>query len=230
MNTYTGHFQKLIDVCESFGPSYNPVPEALQITSLRSQLENVQSAINVVDSELTKFITAESARSDQFALLPPLATRVQAIAITLNLPGAILLHIKEVVRKIRGQRTKPVKPDPNDEKKHISVSQVSFNEQIEHTNQLVWLAASQPAYTPTEADLTAAALNNFLAALRSTNDAAMDRAAILDKARQERDKLLYAPKTGMIDTALTVKEYVKAVFGAKSPQYKEVQHIAFRNK
>jgi hypothetical protein len=52
----------------------------------------------------------------------------------------------------------------------------------------------------------------------------------LASARQERNKLLYAPKTGMMDTALAVKEYVKAVFGTSSPQYKEVQHIRFRNK
>jgi hypothetical protein len=51
----------------------------------------------------------------------------------------------------------------------------------------------------------------------------------LANARAERDKLLYAPKTGMMDTALAVKEYVKSVFGSKSTQYKEVQRIKFRN-
>jgi hypothetical protein len=34
----------------------------------------------------------------------------------------------------------------------------------------------------------------------------------------------------MTDTALAVKEYVKAVFGATSPQYREVNHISFHNK
>jgi hypothetical protein len=33
-----------------------------------------------------------------------------------------------------------------------------------------------------------------------------------------------------MDTALAVKEYVKALFGAKSPQYKQVNHIKFRSR
>jgi hypothetical protein len=52
----------------------------------------------------------------------------------------------------------------------------------------------------------------------------------LTAARQARNELLFAPKTGMIDTALTVKEYIKAAFGATSKEYKEVRHISFHNR
>jgi hypothetical protein len=235
INTYVGHFGQLINVCESFGSRYNPIPEALKIDSLRGQLFRVQGVITAVDNALATFLTAVSARQEKFTLLPPLAIRVQAEAIILGLPDSVVVHIKEVVRKIHGRRARAIKPLVNDNSnpvptKHISVSQMSFNEQIEHLNQLLALVVSQAAYKPAESDLTAAALNGLLSAMRSTNEAVMVVDASLTAARQERDRQLYTPKTGMIDTALTVKEYVKAVFGASSQQYKAVHHIKFENR
>jgi hypothetical protein len=233
MNTYAGNFQELIDVCQGFGILYNPTPEELRIESLVNQLLGVRTSVAAVDAAMPDAVAAESARQAVFALMPPLAIRVQAVAIILGLPDAIIVHIKEVVRKIHGRRAHALKPKTDSDQapeKHISVSQVSFNEQIEHFHQLILLVSSQPAYAPAETDLKVPALNQLLNDMCVANDAAKATAIPLANARQERDRLLYAPKTGMMDTALRVKEYVKAVFGTKSPQYKEVQHIPFRNR
>jgi hypothetical protein len=235
MSTYIGHFRQLIDVCIGFGGAYNPQAFNLRVQNLEYQISAVQSAVNLVDSLLPSYVTAESARREKFDRLFPLATRVQATAIVLQLPPAIITHIKEVVRKIRGKRSKQLKPEDitgtNDETiKHISVSQTSFNEEIEHFNQLLDLVASQPAYAPMEEDLSLPSLYALLSELRMTNDAVMAAITPLTTARQQRNESLFAPKTGMIDTALAVKEYVKAVFGAKSPEYKEVNHIKFKNR
>ncbi|MDR2804097.1 MAG: hypothetical protein LBB85_00430 [Dysgonamonadaceae bacterium] len=40
-------------------------------------------------------------------------------------------------------------------------------------------------------------------------DAALPAYLTVENTRQERNKLLYAPTTGMMDTDLMVKEYVK---------------------
>jgi hypothetical protein len=203
----------------------------LKIAALKAQAGDVQSGINMVDSLLPVSVAAESDRAKIFTLLPPLATRVQAAAIVLGLPDAIIVHVKEVVRKIRGQRTRAIKPDENgDTGRHVSVSQVSFNEQMEHLNQLISLVSSQAAYAPAEEELTVTALNELLSSMRAANDLAIKTAVPLANARAERNQLLYTPKTGMMATALAVKEYVKAVFGTKSPQYDAVKHIKFTNK
>jgi type I site-specific restriction endonuclease len=235
MSTYLAHFQQLINVCMSFGARYNPQTFALQIMNLALRHHEVQNAVNLVDSLLPDYIAAESERLSKFAGVPELATRVQASAIALKLPPAIIIHIREVVRKIRGARAKAIKPvdltDPDAKaEKHISVSQTSFNEQIEHFNQLIQLVASQSQYTPYEEDLLPAQLTAILNSLRTTNDAVMQILAPLTAARQARNALLFAPETGMIDIALAVKQYVESVFGAKSPQYKEVNHIKFKNR
>jgi hypothetical protein len=75
--------------------------------------------------------------------------------------------------------------------------------------------------------ITIVILNNCGAKVMKINGTAT---VPLANARQVRDSILFAPETGMIDTALLVKEYVKSVFGAASPQYKEVNHLKFRNK
>jgi hypothetical protein len=230
ISTYVGHFQQLIDVCEGFGTYYNPNPRELRIASLKAQLSGIQAAIDAVDMALPVSQVAEDVRHKKFAIMPPLATRVQASAIIQGLPDAIIVHIKEVVRKIQGRRAHALKPEPEGAKKHISVSQVSFNEQIEHFNRLIDLVASQALYKPTEGELKVAALKQLLSEMREANNAAMAAEVPLANARRERDRLLYASKTGMMDTALLAKEYVKSVFGASSPQYKEVLHIKFHNK
>ena len=232
INTYVGHFRQLIDVCIGFGTRYNPQTGALQIASLETQYTGVITAVNLVDSLLPDYITAESIRREKFGLMPPIALRVQATAVVLGLPEGVVTRIKEIVRKIRGERTHKIAPAPpnSEPEKHISVSQTSFNEQIGHFNQLIDLAVLQPAYTPAEEDLQEAALKTLLSEMRLANDAVMVSLPPLTAARQERDKLLYAPKTGMIDTALAVKEYVKAVFGYNSPEYREVNHIRFQNR
>jgi hypothetical protein len=167
--------------------------------------------------------------------MPPLATRIQAAAAVADLPEAIMTHIKETVRKIRGSRAKKITVDNveqggNTPAKHVSVSQLSFNEQIKHFNQLIEFVASQPSYAPLETELSVSSLRMLLASMRNTNDAVITAAIPLTAARQERDTLLFAPKTGMIDTALAVKLYVKAAFGARSQEYKEVNHISFKNR
>ena len=45
--------------------------------------------------------------------------------------------------------------------------------------------------------------------------------------RISRNNLLYKENTGLYDVALDVKNYIKSVFGATSPQYKQVSKIKF---
>jgi hypothetical protein len=45
----------------------------------------------------------------------------------------------------------------------------------------------------------------------------------------EKRGLLYTVSS-MVDTALSVKQYVKSLFGATSPQYKQVSGLKFTKK
>jgi hypothetical protein len=228
MNTYVGHFQLLIDVVMSFGNKYRPTLDRLTVPELERLLENARRTIEEVDRLLPSALSAESKRHDAFADLLPRATRVGAAARVSDIESEVLTRIEEVVRKIHGTRHHRVKPD--DEGNHVSVSQVSFSEQIEHLRQLVDLVDTQENYHPDEEDITSSALRKYALVLADLNNHALATIPPLTAARQERNEVLFAPKTGLIDTALGVKDYVKSVFGSNSPQFKEVNHISFHNK
>jgi len=50
----------------------------------------------------------------------------------------------------------------------------------------------------------------------------------VSNSRIARDKTLYKLDTGLTDTAAEVKKYVKAIFGASSPEFAQVKGIQFK--
>ncbi|MDR1562607.1 MAG: hypothetical protein LBS54_05950 [Dysgonamonadaceae bacterium] len=232
--TNIANYNKLIGKFIIFGPAYNPQNDLLKIPNMQEQSAKVQHSINDVDYWLAVSKIAEEKRKQVFQILLPTVTRVPAVAIALGMLESSVKHIKEIVKKMRGVRVKPILPTPPieeiDPKKYISVSQTSFSEQIEHMNKLISYLEQQPKYTPAETDLKISGLNKLRDEMGATNDAAIEANNYLQEMRGIRDELMYASKTGMVDTALAAKEYVKAIFGAASWQYKEVRHIKFKNK
>jgi hypothetical protein len=228
MSTYVAHFQLLIDVVMSFGEKYQPFNERLAIPELERVLDKARESIEEVDRLVPLALSAESKRHDAFAGLPALATRVGATAKVSDIDTMALTRIEEVIRKIHGARHHQIKPD--DEGNHVSVSQVSFSEQVEHLKQLTDIVDEQENYRPMEEDITPGALRKYALVLADLNNHALATVPPLAAARLARNEILYAPKTGMMDTAHMVKEYVKAVFGAGSPQFKEINHITFKTK
>jgi 3-dehydroquinate synthase class II len=90
--------------------------------------------------------------------------------------------------------------------------------------------AADAHYTPNENDLQVTTLNSLLADLRARNKAVVAAITSLSNARIARDTLLYAANTGWYDTAQSVKQYLKSLVGATSPQYRQVSGIKFTSR
>ena len=73
-----------------------------------------------------------------------------------------------------------------------------------------------------------AGLNTTLTNFKTLNTAAINAATPYKNAMIARNTVLYQDNTGLVDTALEVKKYVKSVFGTLSPQYKEISKIEFK--
>jgi hypothetical protein len=93
--------------------------------------------------------------------------------------------------------------------------------------KLVQTLTSETLYKPNEVELQVATLNTTLTDLKTKNKAVITAAAAASNARIARDKVLYTEGVGLYDVALAVKTYVKSLFGATSPQYKQVSGIKF---
>lgn len=237
----TGHaknvanFEDMISFCTGYGGNYNPSKPAIQLPSLTMLHSNAQIAIANVNSANTAFINATNARQISFANLKPLATRLVNALDATDASDELVKDAKTLNRKVQGSRkgkdtkpeTPPTPPDTAAEDKKISVSQQSYDSLIENLGRLGELVASEPTYMPNEPDLQIPALQAFHNNLKATNTAVINATTAISNARIARNQILYAPKTGLYDIAMEVKKYVKSVFGATSPEYKQVSKIKF---
>ena len=107
---------------------------------------------------------------------------------------------------------------------------MGFDQRIESMDKFIQLLAAQPSYIPNEPELKVTALLTLLSNMRTTNTNAINANTPISNARINRDVLVYAPDKGIVDIAKDFKSYIKSLFGATSPQYKQVSKLKFTKK
>ena len=231
------HFESLISFCKGYGSKYNPSREALKIANLQTQHTNAETSLDDVKEQKKDFDNATNTRKDTFNPLKKLSTRIVNALDATEATAATVDDAKTINRKIQGSRAEN-KPEPPPlkegeatstiEDKTISVSQQSYDQQIEHFASLIKIVASEPTYKPNEDDLTIVSLNKLLGNMRTTNKAVIDANTDADNSRLNRNKLLYAEPNGLVPIALDVKKYVKSVYSTTSAEYKQVSNLEFK--
>jgi hypothetical protein len=238
--TETGHaknvatFEDLISFCTGYGATYNPSKAALKLPALNTQLTAASAALQAVKVAKTGFDNATNARELAFKPLKSLATKIVNGLAATEATAQTVDDVKSTNNKIQGKRAKAVeKPDAKalaagaEPVKTASTSQQSYDKLIDHFAQLIATLTAEPKYLPNENELKVATLNTLLTDLRAKNTAVISATTALSNARIARDKALYGETTGILDVAQDVKQYVKSLFGASSPQYKQVSGLKF---
>ena len=87
---------------------------------------------------------------------------------------------------------------------------------------------TQGSYNPNETDLKIATLETMLADMQSKNTAVVDASVAAKNARIARDSIFYNDADGILALVDLVKKYVKSIFGAGSPQHKQLTALKFR--
>ena len=236
----TGHaknvanFEDLISFCNGYGGSYNPSKAILQIGNLTTLHGNAQNSITGVTSSKTAFANATNARQTGFDPLKKLCTRIVNALDATDATDKMVKDAKTINNKIQGKRAevKPkAAPAPGSEAaedKTISVSQQSYDALVDNFGKLIDLVGTEPTYTPNETELQISTLQTNLGNLKATNTAVINSYTNYSNSRITRDSILYGQTSGLVDVALEVKKYVKSVFGATSPQYKQVSKLEFK--
>lgn len=236
----TGHaknaanFEDLILFCTGYGATYNPSKGSIKLAALNIMLADARAVINDVTQKVTTFNIATNNRQDLFKNLKPLSTRIiNALAAT-DASDKTIADAKSFNKKIQGSKAKKKiseAPDPNNptipDQKTISTSQQSYDQLKEHFSKLISLLTSEPNYIPNEIDLQMTTLNTLLSDMQTANTNVSNSYVEISNSRILRNKTLYAENTGLYDTAMEVKKYVKSIFGATSPQYKQISSIKF---
>ena len=226
------NFQDLITYCTAYGTAYNPSKPALQLTSLNTLLTSAQTELANVTTAKNTFDTITGDRQLAFEPLKSLATKVFNYLSVTDATDQTIADAKTINNKIQGRRSGTVSETAPTEggtsPNTVSVSRQSYDMLIENFSALIDLVSSVPSYTPNETELTTASLTTFHGNLQTANTNVINAEVAYSNARISRNTVLYSDDTGLIDIASDVKKYVKAIFGATSPQYKQVSGIKFK--
>jgi hypothetical protein len=234
----TGHpknvanFEALINFCTGYGVTYNPSKASIKIAALNTLLASAQVSLAAYKTAETAFNNATNAREIIFKPLKPLCTRVVSALAATDAARQTVDDANTANFKIQGRRAsgKPEakqakEGEAGEEPNRNSVSQQSFDNQVEHFTKLIQTLTAEPLYKPNEVDLQVASLNTLLTSMKDKNKAAGTSITNESNARIARNKILYAETTGIHAVSLAVKKYVKSVFGASSPQFRQVSGI-----
>lgn len=229
----TGHaknvanFETLISFCTAYGTAYNPSKETLTLQALNNLLTFARKSMSDAINSKNQLDLVINERQIKFAPLKKTTTRVVNSLSVSHASKETVEDAKSINKKIQGKRSSAM-PDEGSEKKVISTSQQSFDSVLDNFTKLVDLVASEPDYKPNETELQAQTLKTYTQELQTANTAVINATTVYSNSKIERDKVLYADNSGMVDIALDVKLYVKSVFGSSSPQYKQISKISFR--
>lgn len=237
----TGHvknvanFEDLISFCTAYQENYNPTKTSITLAALNAQFQLAQSKITKVTKTKNAFDNATGVRQTTFAALKPLATKViNALDATDALP-TVIKDAKTINRKLQGGRA-TTKSKPTDaiplteaagETTTISVSQQSYDRLIDSFDRLIDVVDAEISYNPNEANLKVTFLQTVLADLQTANSMVINKYTDYSNARIDRDKTFYTAIDCLLETAQNVKKYIKSVYGATSPEYKQISGLKF---
>ncbi|AFL80475.1 hypothetical protein Aeqsu_0974 [Aequorivita sublithincola DSM 14238] len=228
------NFQDLIVFVEGYGPSYNPSKNNLTATQLTVLHTTATTSLQNVINQNTAYNDAINSRVEAFANLRHFSTRLVNALEATNASQEKIDDAKGFNRKLQGQRASKKEEesqDPNQPApKKISTSQQSYDQLIQHFEGLISVLSTEPSYAPNETELQIATLEIKAQDLRVKNNQVATAYTAVSNARLERNRIIYNDNTGLVDTALDVKKYVKSVFGATSPEYNQIKSIKFKNE
>jgi hypothetical protein len=237
----TGHaknvanFDEIISNIMGYNASYNPSKQSIKLDALQVLSVNAKKGIDSVNAAMPAYSNAVAARDAAFSPLSKLITRILNALKATDTTKQVDESALTFARKIQGRRAS-AKKTPEEiqanaqngkESVQISASQMSYDSRLDNLDKLIKLLSSIEVFAPNEADLKVVSLSSLYTELKQKNTAVLAAAVPLKNARITRNDILYKELTGLVEVASDVKSYVKSVFGANSPQYRQISRIKF---
>jgi hypothetical protein len=225
-------FEKLTGICTGLGGNYNPGQQNLQVNAMATLLNIAQQSWNEMKEAQKVYDNATNMRELGFQKIRKLSSSVFGMLKTCSTNPLLIADALNQKRKIWGSRISkrtPLvteKPDAN-----ISMERPSYGRGYavlaEYFDALVRIVASEPNYQPNECKLSLVNLQKTGHELFDLNKAVTDAEIKLEEARIKRNAIYYLASDNLVDTASTVKMYVRSVFGFQSQEHRQVQKLRF---
>lgn len=225
------HFQDLISFCQGYGIIYNPSKESLKIAELQSKYQSTFEKLNVAKMHKVSFDNATNTRRIEFETLKSLATKIVNAFIVSGADNLAISDLKSINKKIQGtvsKKDKATGESAPETARTISTSQQSYDRMIDHFANLIQVLEQNAFYNPNENELKLASLQTKIQSMQMANINLINAYTQYSNAMIQRNQELYDAVTGLTQTAKGVKQYVKSVFGANSPQYNQINSLEFK--
>jgi hypothetical protein len=229
--------QLLIANAMGWGTKFNPIADRMKLQSLQTAHQNGESALLAVDAVYPANANARNTRELIFAPLNDITTRVMNAFISIEPNELARARVRSAVNlvqmgRVNRKKSVPVVKDaaidpPVDEENDSH--KLAYEVRVTSLYRLIQLLLVFPNYTPNEEDLTVAALTTRYNDMKDINQVTIDTAIPLKRAREARDLVLYEDVIGLVPVGNDTKRYVKSVFGARSPEYKSIAKLKFRD-
>ncbi len=228
-------FELLLTFLTYMGVGYSPVPAHLKLPALQARLASLKTLLNDVSAAKAANDAAISNRATWYGLLPDLVTRVLNMLKVLSPKSPVMNAVKSLVSKLRGKRLtdEPTNPDGSLGNMNSSSQTSAANKVMQMTNLINLLGQDAkwgPAAPPPGSDepnLTLAGLGAFRDEMSARTSAVNGTGAPLKQARDARDEALFDAEDGLLVVVQQIKAYVKAVFGVKSAEFKQITGLRF---
>jgi hypothetical protein len=221
-------FERFVQTVQGFGNSYNPSNTGITITALQAKVTAVNQALTACNVALPAWSVATSQRVEAFKGVYPLSSDIVSTLVAIGFSDAIVEDARKILRRIGGNTSKSntETTETNPRPTH-STSQRSYDNQLSFFERLVEMVTGLTGYTPNETRLSATGLAAHVTTLRTLNGTVTTAYIALTQARNSRDNALYDLRTGAVTLAKQTKNYVKAVYGKNSPEYKALSQFDF---
>ena len=214
------------------GGAYNPSNSQITIPSLTAFYQESKQLVKEVKTTEAPFNEVEGRRKLVFKPLKPTGTKFLNALKGANAPSSVVADAETINRKLQGKRADnspsetPIGEIPKDK---VSVSQQSYEMQVDHFEKLIEVGTIEPSYNPNEVPLKIATLNAYKDELFAINTEVKTKYVPYSNALKNRNAKLYNPETGIVIVTQQVKNYVKSAFGATSPEYKSISKLVFKD-
>ncbi len=223
-------FQTALAHITGLGVSYTPTNPVLALLDMQNAYTTAHSLVDDFTANLIPWKLEVNDREETFEGSGKLATRVQAFVASCGATPQDVEDMKGFVRLVHGGRAKKITIDdpntPEDESKHVSVSQRGYSDVVEHWSKIIALCTGLGGlYKPNENELKIPTLQTLHDDMAAANQSVIDAAVPKDNARTSKNEALYDAPDSLFERLKLLKSYLKAAFGADAPEYKAVSGL-----
>lgn len=217
------NFQTLLSVVVNLDSEYKPVQKAIDLDALNRLLASAQLSLNRLCDAYLSYLEVQSRCS---ALSEYIVKRSASFLAALEYMKVSEENLNEAKRLLR-----TIVANAVDQKAGMIGS--SLKEKcllLDHFNQLVDFALSQPGYASEDATLQSSALTTFCTELTAADASAKEIENLYFECEATCNVVFYAPINDLVNIAQSVQKYVRSIIAPENRLFEELSTLHFSSK